>query len=252
MINNEVTFLNYQPLKVKQTYPSNQGSSDLKLIVKAINKKDYAVKEVTDGNGFIPATELFCYELAKELNIPTPNYQIIEMPNGTFAFGSEWEGGIVKPITQNVIADILLGKRTITDFKVFVSELYALDIFVNNVDRHFGNYIFRDSYSGILSLAFDFSRAWYAINETNPFGYDSFDQKANTNYCKTQLNNYSQFDSIITKNTLDKISNINLNKLKNILDKIPDLWLDKYKREYLISWWNSDIINRVSFLKGKV
>lgn len=241
-----------KPLKVKVTYPSNLDSADLKTIVKAVNKKDYAVKEITDGNGLVPATELFCYELSKAIDIPTPNYQIIEMPDNSLAFGSEWEGGVVK-IDQNVIMNILLGRLPIPDFKVFVSELYALDIFVNNVDRHFGNYIFRESYSGILSLAFDFSRALYAVNKNNPFENQCIiDTKCNTYSCNNILKQFNQFDSNITKATLDKIYNISIDTIQNIIDKIPDSWLDNSQRDNLISFWKSGIIDRINYLKGKV
>jgi hypothetical protein len=242
--------LTIKPLKVKVTYPSNLGSADLKTIVQATNKKHYAIKEVSDGNGFVPVTEIFCYELAKELDIPTPNYQIIEMPNGTLAFGSEWEGGI---FPSNFISDILLNKIKVNDFNIFVSELYAFDIFVNNVDRHFGNYIFRNTYNyETLSLAFDFSRAWYAYNSSNPFNYDCIDTDCNTLSCNNVLKQFNQFDSNITKNTLDKIYNIDVKMIENILTKIPDLWFDSSKRLDLIYFWKNDMISRINYLKGRI
>ena len=55
------------PIDAIQIHKNDQGSADLSVIVTASNNKDYAVKLISDGNGYVPTTELFCYELALSL-----------------------------------------------------------------------------------------------------------------------------------------------------------------------------------------
>ena len=76
------------PIDAIQIHKNDQGSADLNVIVTASNNKDYAVKLISDGNGYVPTTELFCYELATILDIPTPTYDLIRMRDGSLAFGS--------------------------------------------------------------------------------------------------------------------------------------------------------------------
>lgn len=242
-----------KPLDVKIIYPNNLGSADLKIIIKASNGKDYAVKDLKDGNGFVPLTEIFCYELAKELDLATPNYRIIKMPSGELAFGSEWEGGVIESNKMN-LTNILMGKVLVQDFNSFISKLYGLDIFINNEDRHFGNYIFRNSFNnGIIPMAFDFSRALYTINNENPFNNSCLtNPNCNTFACNQILIKFNRFEPDICRDILDKICNINISTIEKILDNIPNEWFNDSIRDNLISWWKNDMINRIKFLKGKV
>jgi len=239
------------PIEAVQIIKSTQGTADLKVIVIASNNKDYAVKTVDDGNGFVPATELFCYELANIIDVPTPNYDLIIMRDKSLAFGSVWEGGVHHLKNINDVNDILQGKVKVRDLNLFFSRVYAFDLFINNLDRHFGNYLFRRSYSSLIGLAFDFSRAWY---EVGAFDFNALKDKASkTQTCHEMIKENKLYNREIAIQTFDKIVSVSKDKIILLLKTIPDNWFIKEKKEEIINWWGSEeMLSRVNKLKGEV
>ncbi|OSR73982.1 hypothetical protein BV326_01438 [Pseudomonas syringae pv. actinidiae] len=235
------------PIAVITTYPNDQGSADLGMIGLAENGKDYAIKTVTDGNGMVPASEAFCYQLARHILIGTPDFDVIELHDGSLAFGSAWEGGVETLKDRTEILRVLSGEIPIVGLKAFFSKVYALDLFVNNVDRHFGNYIFRPSYSGKIGLAFDFSRAWFAFN---PFGFEA------TEHCNTftgihAIRQFGQYDKFEAEKCLDKILSLTTGDIDTIISNFPAAWMSEHNRQEFLGWWDSQARKeRIDFLKG--
>lgn len=239
------------PIEIVHEYPNNQGSADLGLIVNARDGRDYAVKRTTDGRGKIPASEYLCYELAYRVLIPTPNYEFIKLSNGDLGFGSLWEGGVKKLSHDQELLDILRGRIPINGLPRFLSRVYAFDLFVNNEDRHWGNYIWRTSFDGsLVALAFDFSRACF---ETGHASHEAFDPNCNTQHafrwiCLTQ--NYIRQEAI---DCLDDIAKIDSSDISEILDGMPTKWLSKADRHDYIAWWDSqERHDRVAYIKGRI
>lgn len=239
------------PISAVHIHRNDQGSADLQVIVTGSNNKDYAVKQLSDGSGYIPATELFCYELARLIELPTPNYDLILMRDESLAFGSLWEGGVHKISDQNQVIDILTGKKPIRELSRFLSRVYAFDLFINNIDRHFGNYLFRESYNSMIGLAFDYSRAWY---EVNAYGYESLeDESTKTRVCHNIIREFKKYDRKAAVETLDKISEIKKADIANLLSKIPDCWLSNEVKDEVVFWWESEhMADRLMKLKGGV
>ena len=241
------TFL---PVDIMQTFNNNQNSADLKIIGTGRNNKDYAIKLRTDGNGFVPASEMFCYELANIINIATPGFDILKLRDGSLAFGSVWEGGVSPVKLDNDVFDILNGNVKVEGMKTFFSKVYAFDLFINNIDRHFGNYIFRGSFRGIIAMAYDFSRAWYEIG---PFTYEAFDANNKTKVCIDIIKKTDNFDKEEAIRTLQEISDVPKSAIEAILQNIPDNWLDiKFKEEFLDWWGDDDMAIRIEKIKGEV
>ena len=239
------------PIDAYQIHKNTQGTADLQVIVTASNNKDYAVKMVTDGNGYIPATELFCYELARLVDVPTPSYDLITMRDGTLAFGSVWEGGVHHISEANQIMDILTGKIAVRDLNLFLSRVYAFDLFINNLDRHFGNYLFRQSYNSLIGLAFDYSRAWY---EVGAYQYESLeDKKSKTQMCHSVIEQYNKYDRNAALQTLTQISAIPDKKIEKLLQAIPDAWLSGNIKNEIVDWWGSQLMNdRINKIMGGI
>lgn len=240
------------PLDAQDVFKNDQGSADLKLIVTAVNNKDYAVKTTADGNGYVPLTELFCYEVARELTIATPNYAIIKFRDNSIGFGSEWEGGAQELKALPMIFEILKGNIPVRGLKSFLSKVYALDLFINNIDRHFGNYIFRDSYTSKIGLAYDFSRAWYAIEKN---GYQCLESRDDnkTLLCHTIIRKTEFFDVTTAINTLDEIGRIPSKTINRILSGIPNEWLPQEISMELLQWWgSSEMYSRINKLKSAI
>lgn len=223
-------------------------SCNLKRIVTADNSRDYAVKEISNSTkGYIPASELFCYELARAIKVNVPEYQIIRMKDGTYAFGSEWDGNADY---LNEISDffrIISGNDSIRNGAEFFSKVYALDIFVNNIDRHYGNFFVRKVFSGKIGVAYDFDKAWY---ET---GHDKFEALVcgtNTQETKHHVIDKRQLKKTIVKDTLDEIKAIEKGRISSILTMMPNGWMTDNEKEIFLDWWGgADFEARIERLK---
>ena len=229
------------PVEVITTHSSNLGTADLKTIVEGRDGKHYAVKTLNDGNGRVPASELFCYELAYRVVIPTPPYSLISMPTGDLAFGSAWEGGVINGNSQidypSFISGVLNGTIQVNNLKRFFSRLYAFDLFVNNVDRHWGNYLWRTSYGdSIIALAFDFSRASFEIGHA---GFEATVASTKTQIIFSMLNvtkNYVRDEAVAC---LEMIRKIGTDEISAILENFPSAWMSKSDKQKYIEWWGS-------------
>jgi hypothetical protein len=250
--------LSYQrelfPIEIVEFFPSHENTADLTLIGAGRNGKDYAIKKISEGNGMIPASEIFCYELARHLNIPTPEFDIVMLQKGELAFGSVWEGGIVRKISDlNDVASLLLdgvidGHRVKLD--KFFSKVYAFDLFINNIDRHWGNFLFRRSYLGVIALAFDYSRAWLEVDYK---GFEATDKMYNTQTTINNIKMFRKYDSKQAEETLNEISNIDASIIKKILSEIPNEWMTKEQADDIMNWWGSkDFNDRLLILKKEI
>lgn len=239
------------PVDILTEYPNNQGSADLQLIVNARDGKDYAVKKPTDGKGKVPASELMCYELAYRVTIPTPNYAFIKLSNGALGFGSLWEGGVIKVSHIHEVLEILKGKKKVNNLKTFLSRLYAFDIFVNNEDRHWGNYLWRQSFdNSLIALAFDFSRACF---ETGHTGFEALHPASNTQDSFMLINLTMNYDRTEAIACLDTLAAISTEEVEEILENMPADWMTKADRKSYTDWWSSKArIERINTIKGRI
>ncbi|WP_350575169.1 HipA family kinase [Pseudomonas sp. HY2-MNA-CIBAN-0224] len=239
------------PVDILTEYPNNQGSADLQLIINGRDGRDYAVKKPSDGRGRVPASELLCYELAYRVTIPTPNYAYINLSNGDTGFGSIWEGGVMKISHITQVMQILQYHIKVNNIRTFLSRLYAFDIFVNNDDRHWGNYLWRQSFdNSFIALAFDFSRACF---ETGHAGFEAFLPDCNTQKSFTLINLTMNYDRTEAINCLDMLSSISSEEIEDILNNMPSSWMTvKEKRNYIEWWASSARIERIENIKRKI
>lgn len=229
------------PIDVITAYANDQGSADLQSIVEARDGRHYALKSIADGKGRVPASELFCYELAYRVVIPTPAYSLIKLPSGELAFGSQWEGGVINGAPQinfqMFIHQVLSGQVKVTNLKTFLSRLYAFDLFVNNVDRHWGNYLWRNSHGGkLIALAFDFGRSQF---ETGHTGFEALDPKENTQIVFNAINQFKHYDRSQAVDCLESIRSIATDEILAILANFPSNWMPNSEKESYVRWWGS-------------
>lgn len=224
------------------------NSANLRCIVTADNSKDYAIKEVKNScTGYIPASELFCYELARAIKINVPDYQIIEMADGSYAFGSEWDGNAEYLDEFVDFLRILSGKDAIKNNNEFFSKVYALDIFVNNYDRHRGNFFVRKTYSGKIGVAYDFDKSWY---ESGYYKFDAIVGGTNTQESRCHIEDKRVLKKTIVRDTLDCIGKLSVNDISSILNIMPPEWMaDEEKQKFLLWWSSEELNNRIDKLK---
>src|SRR5688572_25381694 len=119
--------------------PSNLNSADAEYVVTASDSMDYVVK-TQKRHPAIPASEWICHRLAEECGVPTPQFAIIRLRDGTAGFGSQWDSSIVANL--DVINSVVITIPGIPNLAPIFSAIYVLDLFVFNVDRHINNYFF--------------------------------------------------------------------------------------------------------------
>jgi hypothetical protein len=108
-----------------------------------------------------PHSEWFCTKLAQAVGIASAPCAVVKMLDGTTAFGSRWEGGVLNPsVAGHWWEKVKSGEIPIDDIRGTLSRIYAFDNFVFNPDRHCGNFIVREQRNGFAVLANDYSRAW--------------------------------------------------------------------------------------------
>lgn len=243
------------PIEIIDLHQNDLNSADMKLIGEGRNSKFYAVKTTNEGNGRIPAAEMFCYELAYRILIPRPNYEIILLPSKELAFGSEWAGGVYngQPMLNygEFIIEILQGKRKTNNLPRFLSRLYAFDLFINNVDRHWGNILWSDTYGGhLMAQAYDFSRASFALSYE---GYDvltSVNTQGNYFAWLNITKNYSRPDAV---SCLNDIQAVCTDEVKSMFDNMPANWITREEVKKFLDWWDSSArIDRINKLLSHV
>ncbi|MCX2499448.1 hypothetical protein [Plesiomonas shigelloides] len=239
------------PIEIIETYPNNQGSADLTLIGKGRDGKHYAIKTIRDNGGYVPASEFFCYSLARLVSIPTPAFDSVQLTPGDIAFGSVWEGGVTTIRTDIELFKILNGQVVIDDLNVFFGKVYGFDLFINNEVRHFGNYIFRDSFNNSkIALAFDFSRAWKV---TDPFGYQCLEKTSNTVACNEVIRKFGKFDRDAAIAVLDEIKVISKESIVQIFSLMHDSWFSNDDQAIILEWWGSrEFVERIERLKRAI
>lgn len=233
------------PVEVEWVGPANLGTADCKKVCKGKDGCEYAVKDASE-HPLIPHSEWFCTRLGEMVGIAAPPGVILRMPDGTFAFGSRWEGGVIKPGTK--WNDFVSGNANIAEIAPILSRILAFDLFVNNRDRHARNFLFRQQPSGFALLAFDYSRSW--ITNGIPVPDLPMSEKENTITFYRQISNLA--GPILIKNEcyeiLESIARISAKDVENIVRQHPPEWLSEAEFDALHFWWLST--GRVARLEG--
>lgn len=148
--------------KSRIEYPKVQPSADALGEIEADDGHRYFVKD--DANGTpVRASEWIGTHVAEAVGISAPAAAPIEMLDGRVVFGSRKVSGAADAVTTR---SLLINPGANAQFSPVglspvLSAIYALDMFLFNDDRHFGNYITYDD-SGVRRMyAFDFSRAMF-------------------------------------------------------------------------------------------
>lgn len=240
---------NLFPVEIIEVYPNDQGSADMQYIGHGRDGRDYAIKTTDEGNGYVATSEMFCYELARLVFIPVPEYTLV-MLNDHLAFGSVWQGAATNISQDNEVLELVSDASLPLEIFETISKIYGLDLFINNIDRHFGNYLFTTGYNNRkIALAFDFGRSWLEVDYK---GLEVLEPSAkNKTYtCQKFLKRAGKLNTVIAIDTIDKLSALDSSMVEDILRQIPHNWLPKGFYDEFIKWWGStDFFSRIKSLK---
>ncbi len=263
------------PVEVHTTMPKLDETADCDNYVIGHDSNKYAAKTSTDNPHypFAPFDELFCYELAKHCSIAVPQYRVLRMPDGSLAFGSMWEGGVLRQGFILALDNYIKGDESKIEGDLLVqriSAVYALDMFVYNEDRHLGNYVVKDTGDRHVLMAMDFGRSWTSLScpidrDLNtvrppvlPFCYLSPPhhtpgQPSKTFECAQFIWNQSTLGGLNGSSffsVLNRLDSLPESSIRSILDKVPSEWCGEDRKLAMLSWWLSpDRHKRINAIK---
>jgi hypothetical protein len=230
------------PIEVQFCDPANLGA-DCGLICRGEDGCDYVVKDGKTG-GSVPATphsEWFCTLLAQAIGIASAPCAILNMLDGTTAFGSRWEGGVLNQSTAAGYwwEKVKSGEIPLDNIRGTLSRIYAFDNFVFNPDRHCGNFIVREQRNGFAVLANDYSRAWLCNGMPPPALPMTGNNTINSQRWLTQFWNMKYVQPSEANIALDKIRSVEVTSIERILEGHPQDWLTEKERDNIFKWWGT-------------
>lgn len=218
---------------------STSGTMDLKLIGYSGDNVKFAVKREKDGF-LMPLAEWIGYSLAQRCGIPTPDFNIVECMNGELAFGSKWE----QQATQIKIFDSA-ARTLMSEHGDMMSQIFGLDFFLPNIDRHLGNFIFSQVAGIATCLAFDFSSS--SVRTGLPFGSHPLAATCKTSVVQKLLQTQSKkFNKHRYNGSLAKLKEVTTAELATILNGAPDQWYSKVSKQEVVAWWESSKGSRIA------
>jgi hypothetical protein len=211
-----------------------ENSADALGEVDACDGLRYFVKG--DGNGCpTRASEWICAAIAEAVGIGTPATAVVERQNGELVFGSRSLGGVAdKLVTQTYLTTHSSDSQLNAVLVALLSKIYAFDMFINNEDRHLGNYLSNEDGGKRRLYAFDFSRALFWRWPWS--GFPAPDQ--NTRRCGFILRSIHGFDMQGAEEILAKLSGISETTIRGSLERMPSEWLSLKLRSDFIRMWS--------------
>lgn len=235
------------PLRRKAVWlqPANLGTADCKMICGCDDSCEYAIKDKSK-NEMTPHAEWFCTHLADLVGIAGPVCQLIDMQDGTIAFGSRWHDGALPSRANPSITPWWQRVKTnaipLSGIRSTLSRIYAFDHFVHNTDRHAGNFLVLPQRAGHAVLAYDYSRAWAIYGWPLPaLPFNTASPTEQTVRLQRSLRAlYGDYiDRTETRKLLETLAQVPVSKVEKIIGEQPDDWMNDAQKNAILAWWSS-------------
>jgi hypothetical protein len=228
--------------KVVWVDPAGLGTLDAKQLARCNDGCEYFIKD-DSKRPLMRHAEWFCTRLAERVGISGPPCEIVELSDGTLAFGSRCEGGVIPPPPAPQWWDrVRSGEIPLADIRVALTRIYAFDHFIHNEDRHGLNFLGRQQQHGYSLLAFDYSRSWTYHGFPLPnLPFDPLDPNERTVNVQRQLTALfgPYVDPVEARQFLDTIKHLPVTIILDIISSHPKDWLPASKKKAIIKWWKS-------------
>lgn len=227
------------PIKIVDELPANTHSASLKLIGISDTGTKYAVKTLNDGD-WIPITEWFCYLVCRAVGIATPSFDILQMLDGSKAFGSKWEPPttFICDMTRDYQPELM--SKLLKVHSGSFSSMLALDFFLPNPDRVFTNIMLKQENGYYTPVAFD----WDKVDGIkNTFASTALAKDTATYRCLKHIELFSQrLNTMIlsdnhSNSVFSKIAQINSQQIQAIFDSAPAEWKTNIQVADIVAWW---------------
>ena len=236
------------PLRTKIESPRAYPTADAWGEVLAEDGHSYVIKSNLRAKD-VPASEIIGSCLATNLDVPCPIWRIIELQTGEICFGSRKIGGIASAVeTEDYLRNSPsnLVNSLVTGASRALSSMYALDLFIGNVDRHFGNYVITYLDGKKILYSIDMGRAllwndnYLAIPERG----------TNTRERFFEWSPAHAFDVASIFAMLDKIEKLESRLMTDILGRVPsDLLPAVDKKNAILHWWNVGRFEKIELIR---
>jgi hypothetical protein len=233
------------PRRTLCEFPKQKNSADSLGEVEAEDLHRYYIKGDSNGQP-TRASEWLCTQLAETIGIAAPPVAVIELANGNLVFGSRRISGVA----DDIATQLYLTRKTEigpnpSNLSSLLSMIYTFDMFVNNDDRHFGNYLTVEENGTRRLFAFDFSRAmfwrWPWVNFPSP--------NQNTRVCGKILRSSHGFDINAAREILGKLKTLSPAIIEGFLNRMPSEWLSgERKKEFMNMWSGVERQDRIGAL----
>ena len=175
--------------------------------------------------------------------MPCPTPKIVELQNGEFAFGSRRIAGAQE---EAITAEILTRGVSVPGLTASLSSVFALDLFLNNVDRHDRNFLMVEDRGALRMYTFDFGRCLFYHGRLEQFPSKSHQ----TRLTATKLRRRHGFDLAAANSVLDRIMGLSPAFVSSVLGRMSETWLTDQECSEFSAWWASEARNeRVAVIR---
>lgn len=235
------------PVKITDLDPCDLGTADAACFGTGDNGLDYLIKTI-DRTPLVPAAEFICHSLAEACGIATPQFHVVELHDGSQAFGSVWDRSAANDIS---LIEQILVKQLGRQVEQNVARIFTLDMFVHNTDRHGKNYLCVPGRTdGHALKAFDFSRAF--IVHGWPLPSLPMPGVARTIEWIQYICRHRKFDVVAANAMLSRIRDLPFEPFKSLVDQLPRAWLDANSRAKMKKWWAQERAARISAIEDGI
>lgn len=227
--------------------PSRFSTADQGGMCGCADNSNWVIKRGKADNPFSAHNEWVCANLACAAGVPVAPYNIIEHLDGTLCFGSQFMVGEITDWQNLVIA----GNIPVQDIAASINQILALDLFILNLDRHFGNYFVIKTNSFYEMFAIDHGRAWrfgaFPLNEL------ALPACNTSNAFREMQARFPPFyDPALVIKTLNEIGTITTEQVGTIINRQPVGWLSQAEIDETLSWWDNEAVARVDGIVERV
>ena len=231
------------PVRIIQLDPPDLPSADAAFYGTGDNGLDYCIKTVAKTPN-APAAEYICHFVARSSGIAVPDVDVVVLSDGTEAFGSVWEGAVLRQQTWKVLTGDLAGKQ----IDQCLARIFVLDMFVHNVDRHPGNYLCVTGRGTTPSLkAIDFSRSLTCHGW--PLPVLPMDGASNTMKVMRHLRQNRECDFGEALPMVDRLGSLPFADFKDLVNGLPKPWMAQSLRKKLVEWWARGRADRLTAIR---
>jgi hypothetical protein len=226
------------PRRIHTVIPQNGNSKDLLLQGIADDDQTYFLKHDANGKPEM-ASEWIGTKISERIGVAVAECIPIQSPDGQIVFGSRKVAGVADAVetaafmTTPTVDELGQGEGFPGSY---LSMVHALDLFLKNVDRHYGNFVsVRDGSSRRL-YAIDFGRSlfWDWPLQGFPVGNDQ------TVVVGRRLRRLHRFDKNAAQSVVELIRNVPGSVVEQMITEMPDGWLPQRLADEFMTFWNGE------------